>query len=131
MSGMPIGKAAKLTGVKVPTIRYYEEIGLLPRPRRTESNRRLFGDDEVRRLGFVRHARELGFEVETIRELLELQDRPDHSCDSVHTIGAKRLVEVRRRIESLRSLETELERILSSCSRGVVDDCRVIEALSP
>ena len=129
--GVPIGKAALRTGVKVPTIRYYEEIGLLPPADRTRSNRRLFGDDEIRRLGFIRHARELGFEIEAIRQLLDLQDRPDHSCASVDAIAAERLVEVRRRIEALRSLEDELERMLTSCSHGVVSECRVIETLSP
>jgi DNA-binding transcriptional MerR regulator len=129
--GVPIGKAAERTGVKVPTIRYYEEIGLLPAADRTASNRRLFGDDEIRRIGFIRHARELGFEIDAIRILLSLQDQPDRSCASIDAIAAERLVEVRRRIEALRSLEAELERMLDSCSHGVVGECRVIEALNP
>ncbi|MFK4809748.1 helix-turn-helix domain-containing protein [Devosia sp. ZW T5_3] len=129
--GVPIGKAALRTGVKVPTIRYYEGIGLLRPSDRTESNRRLFGDDEIRRLGFIRHARELGFEIEAIRQLLDLQDRPDRSCASVDAIAAERLFEVRHRIQALRSLEAELERMLASCSHGIVGECRVIEALSP
>lgn len=129
--GVPIGQAALRTGVKVPTIRYYEEIGLLQAADRTASNRRLFGDDDIRRLGFIRHARELGFEIEAIRQLLDLQDRPDRSCTTVDAIAAERLVEVRRRIEALRSLEGELERMLTSCSHGIVGECRVIEALSP
>lgn len=129
--GVPIGKAATRTGVKVPTIRYYEDIGLLPKPDRSASNHRLFGEEEIRRIGFVRHARELGFEIEAIRTLLDLQDQPDRSCDSVDRIAAERLVEVRRRIAALRSLEAELERMLQSCSHGIVGDCRVIEALNP
>lgn len=128
--GVPIGKAAERTGVKVPTIRYYEDIGLLPKPDRTASNRRLFGDDEIRRIGFIRHARELGFEIDAIRILLGLQDQPDRSCASIDAIAAERLVEVRRRIEALQSLEAELERMLDSCSHGVVGECRVIEALT-
>jgi DNA-binding transcriptional MerR regulator len=118
------------TGVKVPTIRYYEDIGLLPKPDRTVSNRRLFGDDEIRRIGFIRHARELGFEIDAIRILLGLQDQPDRSCASIDAIAAERLIEVRRRIEALQSLEAELERMLDSCSHGVVGECRVIEALA-
>lgn len=117
--GIPIGKAAARTGGKVPTIRYYEAIDLLQPPGRTESNRRLFGNDEIRRLGFIRHARELGFEIEAIRQLLDLQDRPDRSCASVDAIAAERPVEVRQRIEALRSLEAELERMITSCSHGV------------
>lgn len=129
--GISIGKASIRTGVKVPTIRYYEEIGLLHAPDRSDSNRRLYSEDEIKRLGFIRHARELGFEIGAIRQLLDLQDRPNQSCASVDAIAADRLVEVRQRITSLRSLEAELERMLTSCSHGVVGECRVIEALSP
>ena len=129
--GAPIGKASARTGVKVPTIRYYEKIGLLQAPDRSNSNRRLYSEDEIRRLGFIRHARELGFEIVAIRQLLDLHDRPDQSCASVDAIAVDRLVEVRKRIAALRSLEAELERMLTSCSHGVVGECRVIEALSP
>jgi DNA-binding transcriptional MerR regulator len=101
-----------------------------PLPDRTVSNRRLFGDDEIRRIGFIRHARELGFEIDAIRILLGLQDQPDRSCASIDAIAAERLIEVRRRIEALQSLEAELERMLDSCSHGVVGECRVIEALA-
>ena len=118
------------TGVKVPTIRYYEGIGLLPAPPRTASNRRLYGEDELRRLSFIRHARELGFEIEAIRQMLDLQDSPDRSCARVDAIAADRLREVRQRIDALRSLEAELQRMLVNCSHGVVGECRVIEALA-
>ncbi|NJO54658.1 MAG: MerR family transcriptional regulator, partial [Bacteroidales bacterium] len=70
MRSMSIGELSRQTGVKVPTIRFYEEIGLLPPPPRTASNRRVYGTDAVQRLSFIRHARELGFEVEAIRALL-------------------------------------------------------------
>jgi DNA-binding transcriptional MerR regulator len=80
---MPIGGLSRKTGVKVPTIRYYESIGLLPQPPRSEGNRRLYGSKGVERLRFIRHARELGFEVDAIRELLELADQPQRSCAKV------------------------------------------------
>ena len=73
---MPIGRLAAETGVKVPTIRYYESVDLLPAPLRTGSNRRTYNEQDVRRLNFIRHARELGFEVDAIRELLALADEP-------------------------------------------------------
>lgn len=131
MSDVSIGQAAKLTGVKVPTIRYYEEIGLLPGLVRTESNRRMFDGEAVRRLGFIRHARELGFEIEAIRTLLALQDDPNRSCDSVDRIAGERLAEVRGRIAALSALEGELSRMLAECGQGRVGDCQVIEALMP
>src|SRR6478672_3803198 len=98
---MPIGEAAKQTGVKVPTIRYYEQIGLLPAPPRSRGNRRLYAVTDLRRLAFIRHARELGFDVEAIRTLLSLQDNPDQSCAAADAIARARLAEVERRIASL------------------------------
>ncbi|KQX38302.1 MerR family transcriptional regulator [Devosia sp. Root436] len=129
--GVFIGKAAERSGVKVPTIRYYEEIGLLRPTDRSGSNRRLFDADDLNRLGFIRHARELGFQIGSIRQLLDLQDQPGQSCASIDAIATERLGEVRARIGALRALEAELERMLESCSHGVVGDCRVIDALSP
>ena len=92
---VPIGEAARQSGVKVPTIRYYEEIGLLPAPSRTEANRRLFDATDLRRLAFIRHARELGFEVGAIRTLLSLQDNPDQPCAAADQIARARLAKSR------------------------------------
>lgn len=128
--GVSIGAAARASGVKVPTIRFYEQIGLMPPLLRTEGNRRLYGPAELRRLSFIRHARELGFEIEAIRELLALQDRPDQSCAAADEIARARLVEVRRRLASLKALEAELERMVGECSHGQVAQCRVIEVLA-
>ena len=127
---VPIGVAATHSGVKVPTIRYYEQIGLLPKPRRTKSNRRHYDAADLRRLVFIRHARELGFEIEAIRALLTLQDNPDQSCMAADAIARARLGEVERRLEILIRLKAELERMIAECSRGRVAECRVIEALA-
>lgn len=127
---VPIGVAATRSGVKVPTIRYYEQIGLLPKPRRTKSNRRHYDAADLRRLVFIRHARELGFEIEAIRALLTLQDNPDQSCMAADAIARARLGEVERRLEILIRLKAELERMIAECSRGRVAECRVIEALA-
>ncbi|MBN8841876.1 MAG: helix-turn-helix domain-containing protein [Sphingomonadales bacterium] len=91
---MAIGNLSRKTGVKVPTIRYYEGIGLLPAPPRSEGNRRLYGAKAVDRLRFIRHARELGFEIDAIRTLLQLQENPGQSCAAVDTIAKARLAEV-------------------------------------
>ncbi|MCP8940394.1 helix-turn-helix domain-containing protein [Alsobacter sp. SYSU M60028] len=132
MSGQsfPIGEVARRSGVKPPTIRYYEEIGLLPAPPRTEGNRRVYDDADLRRLAFIRHARELGFEVEAIRTLLSLQDHPDQSCAAADTIARARLAEVDERIAKLLALKGELQRMVETCATGRVADCRVIETLS-
>jgi DNA-binding transcriptional MerR regulator len=126
---IPIGAVAAATGVKIPTIRYYEQIGLLPQAPRTDSNRRLYCEDDVRRLGFIRHARELGFEIAAIRTLLALHGAPDQPCATADAIARARLAEVEARIAALTSLKSELERMLAGAAHGTIADCRVIETL--
>lgn len=128
--GMPIGKVSEASGVKVTTIRYYEQIGLLPTAARTDGNRRLYDQNDLNRLTFIRHARELGFEVEAIRTLLSLQDNPLQPCASADAIAKARLVEVEQRIRSLMALKAELEMMVEGCGHGRVDQCRVIEVLA-
>lgn len=125
-----IGEAARHSGVKVPTIRYYEQIGLLPAAPRTQGNRRLYAAEDTRRLAFIRHARELGFELDTIRALLNLQENPNQSCASADAIAKARLVEVKQRIASLMALQGELEAMVEGCRHGKVGGCRVIEVLA-
>lgn len=129
MTEFAIGEAARRSGVKVPTIRYYEEIALLGRPERSAGNRRLYDERAVQRLAFIRHARELGFEIDAIRALLRLQDHPEQSCSEADIIVAERLVEVEQRIASLMALKAELAGMLEQCRRGQVAQCRVIETL--
>lgn len=130
LDGVPIGEAARRSGVKPPTIRYYEQIGLLPAPLRSDSNRRFYGDADLRRLAFIRHARELGFGIEAIRTLLTLQDDPSQPCATADSIANARLAEVEQRIRSLTALKAELELMVDGCSHGHVAACRVIEVLA-
>ncbi len=125
-----IGDAARISGVKVPTIRYYEQIGLLPAPPRTEGNRRTYDAGDLRRLAFIRHARELGFEVAAIRTLLTLQDDPSQPCATADGIAKARLIEVEQRIASLKALKAELEVMVEGCRHGRLAECRVIEVLA-
>jgi len=125
-----IGELSRRSGVKVPTIRFYEQIGLLEPAPRTEGNQRRYGKPEVDRLNFIRHARELGFEVEDIRGLLTMSASPQSSCHEVDSIAINHLKEVDRRIASLTALRTELSRMIDECNRGRICDCRVIEVLA-
>lgn len=125
-----IGDAARETGVKMPTIRFYEQIGLLPRAARTEGNRRVYSETDLHRLNFVRHARELGFELDAIRTLLLLQDDPNQSCAAADAVARARLQEIEARIASLTALKGELSRMIDGCTQGRVEQCRVIEALA-
>jgi DNA-binding transcriptional MerR regulator len=122
-------KLGDAAGVKVPTVRYYEQIGLLPAPERSAGNQRLYGRRALERLSFIRHARELGFPLEAIRDLLSLADRPDQPCAAADAIARKQLTQVRARLARLRALESELERMIAQCAHGTIADCQVIEAL--
>ncbi|WP_281017875.1 MULTISPECIES: helix-turn-helix domain-containing protein [unclassified Minwuia] len=125
-----IGQLSAETGTKVPTIRYYEDIGLLPEPERTVGNQRRYGQQQVDRLRFIRHCRDMGFPLADVRALLDLSDDPERSCASADTIARHQLQEVERRLASLASLRQELCRMIDQCAGGTVADCRVIESLA-
>lgn len=125
-----IGDMAKTGDCKVQTVRYYEEIGLLPKPARSAGNQRIYSRAQRDRLRFIRHARELGFPLERIREILALGDDPSHSCQEIDQIARDHLRDVESRIERLQSLRAELERMISECDAQRVAECRIIEVLS-
>jgi len=126
---LSIGDLARETGVGVPTIRYYEQRGLLPEPARTRGNQRRYSANAAERLGFIKHARDLGLSLEAVTELLRLNDHPDQPCDGVDRIAEAHLADVRARIERLQSLERELARIAEGCKAGTVADCYVLKSL--
>lgn len=128
--GLTIGDLAKSTGVKVQTIRYYETIDLLPLPDRTEGNQRRYDEHAADTLRFIRHARDLGFEIGQIRDLLALAAHPDHPCNDVDAIARHHLEQVEQRIAILQTLRGELKRMVRQCSGGRVANCRVIESLA-
>ena len=121
---------AKTGNCKVQTVRYYEEIGLLPKPARSAGNQRIYTRAHRDRLNFIRHARELGFPLERIREILALGDQPSRSCAEVDQIAREHLRDVESRLERLQSLRVELERMISECGAQRVADCHIIEVLS-
>lgn len=124
-----IGHLSKRTGVKVPTIRYYEQVGLIISVERTEGNQRRYSQAGLQRLFFIRHARELGFSIDNIRGLLDLSQHPEQPCGDAHGIAVRHLDDTRKRIKKLKRLEKELKR-LSQCNAASVQDCAVIEALA-
>ena len=126
---LTIGSLGKKTGTKVQTVRYYEQIGLMPEPGRTEGGQRRYGDAEVDRLSFIRHARQLGFPLEAIRELLDLSDNPDRSCHEADSIARRQLKQVELRMDRLKALRTELKRMIHERSGGNTADCKVLEVL--
>ena len=107
-----IGTLSKRTGVNIETIRYYERSRLIPPAPRTESGRRLYKAEDIRRLTFIRHARDLGFDIAAIKTMLALQDVPEESCQRVSSIASDQLQAVESRIRRLRGLRTELVRMI-------------------
>jgi len=124
-----IGQLSKRTGVKIPTIRYYEQMGLIDAPERSEGNQRRYTADGLSRLSFIRHSRDLGFSIEDIKGLLELSQHPEKPCHDAHGIAVQHLKNVQNRIAKLRRLERELTRI-SKCDADSVAECAVIETLA-
>ena len=125
-----IGALSRRTGVKVPTIRYYEQTGLLAPPERTEGNQRRYSEPEAERLGFIKHARDLGFSIDAIRDLIDLSGHPETPCAQASKIAKEQLGQVRERIKKLKRLEVELHRISTGCDDASTGDCYVLKALS-
>lgn len=127
---MKIGDAARVSGCHIETIRYYERIGLLPRPARTQAGYRTYRPAEVERLRFITRGRELGFSLDEIRSLLQLSDDPALSCEEVDQLARHHLADIRSRVAELRGIARELERTISGCAGGKRGQCAILKALS-
>jgi MerR family mercuric resistance operon transcriptional regulator len=123
------GTLAVRSGCNIETIRYYERIGILPPPPRTEGGHRLYGQDLIKRLTFVRRSRELGFTLEEIRQLLRLVDGSNYTCAQVETLAHAHAHDIREKIADLRKLKSVLEAMASQCTGGEVPECPIIDAL--
>jgi DNA-binding transcriptional MerR regulator len=131
MAGLSIGHVGEATATKVETIRYYERIGLLPKPDRTGGNYRSYASEHVHRLAFIRRARELGFSIEDVREMLDLAGHRERPCSGIDQIAARHLAMIEGKIATLKRLRRELRDTLAACAGGLVAECRVVQALSP
>ncbi len=131
---MTIGDLAAATRCTVPTIRYYEEIGLLPQAPRRRSGHRVYGHSDLRRLTFIRRCRDFDFPIEQIRELVVLAGSPEHGCTAARDLAAQHLGEVRRKLKELRALERSLEACVEACDAqcagGPADKCVILEDLA-
>lgn len=131
---MRIGTLAERTGTSIPTIRYYESIGLLPRAARQEGRQRVYGEADVARLTFIRRCRDFGFSVEQVRSLETLGRDRSRSCLELRQLAATHLSDVRVRIRELEglahSLESFVETCDATCAGGAGPDCTILEDLS-
>ena len=125
-----IGQRAQAGDCKVQTVRYYEQRGLIPKPRRNSGNQRVYSQAQYDRLRFIRHSRELGFSLERIRQILDLTDDSEKSCAQVDRIANEHLREVESKIQRLQSLRKELHRMVSECNADRVAECHIIKVLA-
>lgn len=126
---LTIGRLSTRAAVNIETVRYYERIGLLPPPPRTEGGHRLYGEPHVKKLTFVRRARELGFTLEEIRALLRLADERPPSCARARSLATKHLTDVREKIADLKRMERVLTQTVALCAEGDRPECPLLEAL--
>lgn len=128
---LKIGELSKRTGCQVETIRFYEQEGLLPPPARSQGNYRLYADEHVERLQFIRHCRSLDMALDDVRTLLQLRDAPNESCATVNTMLDQHIVQVSNRIAELKVLEAQLKVLRSQCQTGhAVKDCGILHGLT-
>ena len=129
MASLSIGELARRTGVHIETIRYFEKVGLLGEPGRTAGGHRVYAEQHVRALSFIKRARELGFTPDEVRTILTLGGPGKACCDEVQEIAVHHLEQVRRKIADLARLERLLASTVERCSGGHVPDCPVIDML--
>lgn len=131
---MSIGAAAQVTGCSVPTIRYYEQIGLLPTGHRTDAGRRIFDDSALQRLTFIRRCRDFGFSIEQVREMVGLADNPNRPCMELREIAAGHLTSLRAKLAELMSLERDMATFVqecdTACAGGAVLNCTILDQLA-
>ena len=124
-----IGALSRQTGCNIETIRYYERIGMLPAPPRTEGGHRCYSEAHLKRLTFIRRGRELGFKLDEIRSLLGLVDGGDYTCGEVLALTREHLEAIRAKIGDLKRLEKTLADIANQCDGGTVPECPIVDAL--
>lgn len=134
MSKLKIGALAERTGINVPTIRYYEQIGLLRPADRQQGGQRVYGDDDVKRLTFVRRCRDFGFSIEQVRSLVALVQDPQSSCTHARDMAQSHLATVRAKMAELKALERSIASFVvncdASCAGGPGPDCVILDDLS-
>jgi DNA-binding transcriptional MerR regulator len=133
-NAMTIGGLADETGCSVPTIRYYEEIGLLPAASRRAGGHRMYGAADLRRLSFIRRCRDFGFSIREVRQFVDLAGSPGRDCTAARDLAKVHLVEVRRKLKELRALEHSLKTFVddcdAQCAGGPAAACVILQDLA-
>ncbi len=125
----PIGVLARETGVNIETIRYYEKEGILPNPARSAGGHRMYRQEDLKRLFFIRRSRELGFSIKEVSSLLSLVHVGDYTCAMVHDLTLQHAEQVRKKISHLQRMEQVLLGMAAECNSGDIPECPIIDAL--
>ena len=121
---------ARKAGVNVETLRYYERRGLIPEPPRRDSGYRQYSQDDVARIQFIKRAKDLGFTLQEVQELLDLRVDPDTPCIMVKRRADLKIIDIEAKLQSLKRIKKALNKLAAACSgRGPVGDCPILEAL--
>lgn len=134
MAGHRIGELAERTGTKAATIRYYEEINLLPPAGRQAGNQRRYGDEDVRRLTFIRRCRDFGFSIDQVRTLVSLVQDRGRSCTEARDLAQTHLIDIQKKLRELRALEKSIAHFVTvcdaQCAGGPGPDCLILDDLT-
>ena len=130
MKSLKIGQVAERSGVGIETVRFYEREGLIPKPDRSSSGYRLFDDETIARLQFIRRAKELGFTLIEIKELLSLRLDTTTSCADIKSRAEAKIADIDEKIRTLKRMKTTLKKLTSKCNgQGSVNECSILDAL--
>lgn len=129
MDQVTIGTLARRTGVNIETIRYYERHGIMPAPARSAGGHRMYDEDHVKRLGFVRRCRDLGFGLDSVRDMLRMVDDDSVTCEQVKRVAESHLADVRAKLADLKRMERSLSETVARCDGGEAPDCPILETL--
>lgn len=127
---MTRGEIADRAGVNRETVRYYEQRSLIPKPPRSDGDYRIYTEDYVERIRFIKRAQELGFTLKEIKELLTLRADPERDCGEVKRRAEDKIADVREKIRDLEQIEKALSRLASACGgAGPTSACPILEAM--
>jgi MerR family copper efflux transcriptional regulator len=130
MNGLTIGEVAELAEVHIETLRYYERRGLIEEPPRSASNYRLYPEDAVRRLRFIKRAQELGFSLKDIKELLSLRATPEAECGEIRAHAEAKIKDINEKVRALMAMKSTLSKLVTECSgEGPLTECPILESL--
>ncbi len=128
---LTVGQLAKETGINLETVRYYENIGLLPEPKRTESGYRIYDETDIKRLIFINRAKELGFTLKETKELFELKIESEKTCGDVKRLATNKITDIEQKINDLLKIKNVLQKLVSKCTNEEIttDECPILEAI--